>query len=57
MISEIIPFWSKYWHYILISVATYFYVMWKSSHIISKSPKNYSEESESELPCQEGNTQ
>ena len=44
MISEIFPFWSKYWHYILITVVTYLYVTWKNSQIKSDLKKDYDNE-------------
>ncbi|XP_033210452.1 iodotyrosine deiodinase 1 isoform X2 [Belonocnema kinseyi] len=52
MISEILPFWSKYWHYILITVATYVYVMWKSGKMKSDL-QDYDNEMEREIPSEE----
>ncbi|XP_043477920.1 iodotyrosine deiodinase 1 [Leptopilina heterotoma] len=36
MISDIIPFWSKYWFYILISIFTYMYILWMIPRVKSK---------------------
>lgn len=36
MISELIPFWSNYWFYILISIFTYIYILWMIPRVKSK---------------------
>lgn len=36
MISDLLPFWSKYWFYILISLFTYSYILWMIPRVKSK---------------------